>query len=155
MKIVCYTLFDVTKTGINFRNRFDTKTDPTLLKQRNQQSNFETILQVVGMRSQPENISDSEILSVKIDELSKYNFGYLYSKKYLKNVKTVTLWKFTFEVDRVAVFDNGITELGYLLQDCDGVPMIINLEETVKLSNHLNILDENRNINFMTTIDEK
>jgi hypothetical protein len=155
MKIVCYTLFDVTKTGINFRNRFDTKTDPTLLKQRNQQSNFETILQVVGMRSQPENISDSEILSVKIDELSKYNFGYLYSKKYLKNVKTVTLWKFTFEVDRVAVFDNGITELGYLLQDCDGVPMITNLEETVKLSNHLNILDENRNINFMTTIDEK
>lgn len=155
MKIVCYTLFDVTKTGINFRNRFDTKTDPTLLKQRNQQSNFETILQVVGMRSQPENISDSEILSVKIDELSKYNFGYLYSKKYLKNVKTITLWKFTFEVDRVAVFDNGITELGYLLQDCEGVPMIINLEETVKLSNHLNTLDENRNINFMTTTDEK
>lgn len=149
MKIVCYTLFDVTKTGVNYRNRFDTRTDVELTKQRNQQSNLETILQVVSMRSQPENITDSECITATVDELKKYNFGYLYDKKYLRGIDKISVWKFTFEIDRVAVFDNGINELGYLLQDCERVPMITGLEETVKLSNHLDITDESRNIQFI------
>lgn len=148
MKIVCYTLFDVTRTGVNYRNRFDTRTDADLTKQRNQQSNFETILQVVSMRSQPEDITDSECIEVSINELSKYNFGYLYDKKYLRGVDKISVWKFTFEVDRVAVFDNGVNELGHLIQDCERVPMITGLGETLKLFNHIDTTDENRNIEF-------
>ena len=155
MKIICYTLFDVTRTGVNFRNRFDTRTDPELAKQRNQQSNFETILQVVGMRSQPEDITDSDKITVTVDELAKYNFGYLFSKKYLKNVKSVTVWSFTFMVDGVAIFDDGISELGNLLQDCAQVPMIIGLEESVKLANHLDITDQARNIQFIKSVEHE
>jgi hypothetical protein len=148
MKITCYTLFDVTRTGINFRNRFDTSTSPELAKQRNQQSNFETILQVISMRSQPENITDSVRVDVKIEDLNQFDFGYLYTKKYLKNTPTISVWSFDVEIEQIAVFNNGITELGFLLADCENVPMIINLDEQVKLSNHLDTTDENRNIQF-------
>lgn len=152
MKITCHTLFDVTRTGVNFRNRFDTKTDLELNRQRNQQSNFETILQVVSMRGQPENISRCVEQKIDVGDLEKYNFGYLFSKKYLKKVKTVSIWSFSFEINGTSIFNDGITELGNLLKDCDHVPMIINLNESVKLSNHLDITDESRNIQF--TVDK-
>ena len=155
MRIICHTLFDITKTGVNFRNRYDVKSDIDLLKHRNQQSNFETILQVVGMRGQPENISEVQRISASLGELKKYNFGYLYSSKYLKKIKSVAIWRFEFSVDRSSVFDNGVTELGYLLADCSGVPMIVNLDESIKLSNHLEIGDENRNIHFMITMENE
>jgi hypothetical protein len=150
MKIICHTLFDITKTGINFRRRFDTEISTDQQIQRNQQCNFETVLQVINMRCQPENISDIERSDVKISELERYNFGYLYSEQYLKK-KTVTVWTFEFETDKTDVFNNGISDVGYLLQDCENVPMITGLEETVPLSRHLDVTDENRNIWFIIT----
>lgn len=147
MKIICHTLFDITRTGVNFRRRYDTEVTGEQQLQRSQQCNFETILQVVNMRCQPEDISETERLTVKVGDLEKYNFGYLYSGDYLKK-KTVTVWTFEFETDKTDVFNNGISDVGYLLQDCENVPMITGLEETVPLSKHLDVTDENRNIWF-------
>lgn len=151
MKIICHTLFDITKTDVNFRSRYDTSSSISgdLVKQRNQRSNFETILQIIAMRSQPENITTVTKIDLDVKDLDQYDFGYVYSKKYLKNVKSVAVWTFEFDIDRVAVFDNGISELGYLFEDCQDVPMILNLDETVKLSPHLDVSDESRNIRFV------
>lgn len=148
MRIKCYTLYDITQTNVNFRKKFTEIVPSDEIKQRSQQSNFETILQIVNMRSQPEDISESEKLEIKIDDIDNYNFGYLYGKSYNKKLKTVNIWTFTFSVDHADVFNNGIEDLGNLLNDCNQVPMILNLDESFKLPNQMNISDEQRNICF-------
>lgn len=148
MRIKCYTLYDITQTNVNFRKKFTEIVPADEIKQRSQQSNFETILQIVNMRSQPEDISESEKLEIKIDDIDNYNFGYLYGKSYNKKLKTVNIWTFTFSVDHADVFNNGIEDLGNLLNDCNQVPMILNLDESFKLPNQMNISDEQRNICF-------
>lgn len=148
MRIKCYTLYDITQTNVNFRKKFTEIVPADEIKQRSQQSNFETILQIVNMRSQPEDISESEKLEIKIDDIDNYNFGYLYGKSYNKKLKTVNIWTFTFSVDHADVFNNGIEDLGNLLNDCNQVPMILNLNESFKLPNQMNISDEQRNICF-------
>lgn len=149
MNIKCFTLYDITTTGVNYRKKFADNMSPGERKARNQQSNLETILQIINMRSQPENITTSECVEVKTAELANYGFGYIFSKKYLKQ-PTVKVWSFMFTVEHPDVFNNGRDQLGNLLADCDQVPMIINLDENVKLSTQLNISEESRNIYFET-----
>jgi hypothetical protein len=114
---------------------------------RGQQSNLETILQIINMRSQPENISQITRQQVDVKNMSDYKFGYTLSDEY-HSVDTVNIWTFTFSVEHVDVFNNGIDELGYLLSDCDRVPMITDLLESFKLSNQISISDETRNVYF-------
>ena len=114
---------------------------------RNQQTNFETILQIVNLRNQPENITDSECEVVKTADLLKFKFGSEYSSKIIKQ-KTVRVWSFMFSIDHPSVFDNGLNQLGNLLSDCERVPMIVNLDETVELPSQLNITAEQQNIYF-------
>ena len=60
-KIRCYTLFNITKTGItNRRNssKLGPDKDKEWEKLRNTQCNFDTLIQVISLRSQPENITD-------------------------------------------------------------------------------------------------
>lgn len=148
MRIKCHTLYDITQTNVNFRKKFTEIVPADEIKQRSQQSNFETILQIINMRSQPEDISESEKIEIKIDDIDNYNFGYLYGKSYNKKLKMVNIWTFTFSVDHADVFNNGIEDLGNLLDDCNQVPMILNLDESFKLPNQMNISDEQRNICF-------
>jgi hypothetical protein len=56
-RIACYTLFDITKTGILNRARpADDVTDFNLWSdQRASQCNLDTLLQVISLRSQPDN----------------------------------------------------------------------------------------------------
>lgn len=148
MRIKCYTLYDITQTNVNFRKKNTEIVPVDEMKQRSQQSNFETILQIVNMRSQPEEISESERTEISIDTILNFNFGYIYEKSYNKKIKTINVWSFTFSVDHADVFNNGIDDLGSLSEDCDQVPMILNLEESFKLPNQMNISDEQRNIYF-------
>lgn len=148
MRIKCYTLYDITQTNVNFRKKNTEIVPADEMKKRSQQSNFETILQIVNMRSQPEEISESELTVINIDDLKDFNFGYLYEKSYNKTIKKINVWSFTFSVDHAEVFNNGINDLGSLSDDCNQVPMILKLEETFKLSNQINISDEKRNIYF-------
>ena len=147
MNIKCYTLYDITKSNITFRKKFAEIVNEGERKSRSQQSNFETILQIINMRSQPENISEVDRLDIDIAKIAEYKFGYLYSKEYTK-LETFTLWKFMFSIDHPDVFHNGIEELGNLLSDCDQVPMIIDLNESFILPNQMNITTELKNIYF-------
>ena len=147
MRIKCHTLYDITQTNVSFRKKNTEIVPADELKRRSQQSNFETILQIINMRSQPEDISNSQSIQVKIEDLEIFKFGYLHRKKY-NNLKFINIWFFTFSVNHSDVFNNGINDLGNLLEDCNQVPMILNLDESLKLSNQLNISDEQRNIYF-------
>lgn len=147
MNIKCYTLYDITRTNINFRKRQTERVDANERKQRSQQSNLETILQIINMRSQPENLGDITIKKTPAVEMNKYNFGYLYDSEY-HDVSEISIWSFTFSVEHPDVFNNGVDSLGNLLNDCDQVPMITQLDESLKLSNQIDISTELRNIYF-------
>lgn len=135
MKIKCSTLFDITKTNISSRRQLLESNNKELEKQRNQQSNFETILQIISMRSQPEDITDPvmEIVS---------------GSKFLLKKNKVSSWSFTFTVNHNSVFNDGYTELGNLFADCNGVPMIIGLNEQNLSSNTLISTEMEKNIFF-------
>jgi hypothetical protein len=118
LRIKCTTRFDITETGI--RNRtyrsnipFTDKTGNTITTQaewqraRNQQSNWETVNQVISLRTLPEKISTPVQDS------------------------TAITWSFEFDVvDPGSIFYN-YSPVGYLIADCDGVPMITGLSESV------------------------
>lgn len=147
MNIKCLSLYDITQTNMSFRKRTNEIVREDERTSRGQQSNLETILQIINMRSQPENISQITRQQVDIKNMSNYKFGYTLSDEY-HSVDTVNIWTFTFSVEHVDVFNNGIDELGYLLSDCDRVPMITDLLESFKLSNQISISDETRNVYF-------
>lgn len=142
-RIACYTLFDITNTGILNRARPGTDVTDTndWYRKRNTQCNFDTILQIVSLRAQPDVVNTPKFLeSVLIDS---YNFG----EKY-KNT-TCNIWTFDFEVHHSSVFEDGKMDLGALYKDCEFVPMIITETCSVKNDNALLCDDLNRNIYFV------
>ena len=143
--IRCQTLFDITPTGVRNRRPSDiTGTELSdLVKRQQQQSNYDTVLQVISLRSQPESISQvkkSDIL------LADSNFGFLYSSE--RDDSTINSWAFTFTVHHDSVFQNDDGTLGELFNDCEQVPMITNLTESVKLTPQLNVDTDLKNIHF-------
>lgn len=106
-KIKVSTVFDCTKTGVR-TYRIHSDNDDVIFK-RNQQRNWETLIQCLSLRCQPLNIS------------GPYNFS---------TNEGNLFWQFTFETDRDEIFADGNDSLGFLKQDCNGVPMIIGLTET-------------------------
>lgn len=141
-RISCYTLFDITKTGIPNRAKpgDDVLDTSEWFSKRNTQCNFDTILQVISLRAQPDVINDPKKVTSKLDK----KFGIVYQDHKLHNI-----WMFDFTVQHSSVFEDGIHELGYLYQDCIGVPMIISNDIDVKIVNTLQIDDQYRNIFFV------
>ena len=116
MQIQCQTLFDITATGTTghvkpsrmpFTDCAGTQiTDvESWNHSRNQQRNWETVTQLISLRTQVNNL----IAPVKINDL----------------------WQFEFEVDNENLFSTGIDPLDILKQDCTGVPMLTGLNESV------------------------
>lgn len=142
-KIQCYTLFDITQTGVPNRHKpGDDAEFNVWFYKRNTQANFDTVLQAISLRSQPENISSPTKISIRFEEFS--NFGFLYQED-----EEIPCWTFNFEVQHPSVFEDGINDLGFLYADCDEVPMIKCNTEWSKLSNQLNTTPECRNIYFV------
>jgi len=139
-RIACYTLFDITQTGVMNRSK-PTEVDDWINK-RNTQCNFDTILQVISMRSQPEVIKLPTSIEMTDTEFNK--FGFLYQPE----EQTSYCWKFEFEIQHSSVFENGIIPLGSLYKDCDGVPMIICKNQIDDIPAFLNTSEELRNIYF-------
>lgn len=132
IKIRCSTLFDITPTGVDNHNRtvawpYVTRTGLSitnqgdLLRARNQQRNFDTIIQVVSMRTQPLNISDVEVLEDQ--DPGAWGFGII--------AQSAKVWTFTFDIESPGIWANNNDELYWLRSDSQGVPMILNLTETV------------------------
>lgn len=143
-KLACYTLFDITRTGVLNRARpgDDIENVNEWYAKRNTQCNFDTILQVISLRSQPDIVVYPKQIEVIIDNRSL--FGNIY-----KDNKKHHVWTFDFEIQHPSVFEDGITELGYLYKDCESVPMIITDSVNTHVNNKLEIDIENRNIYFI------
>jgi hypothetical protein len=135
VRVRCQTRFDITETGVKNRNHkakivFRDATGREITNElewnraRNQQRNWETVNQVISLRTLPENIS-----------------------RPVHNADT-GIWSFEFAVvDPASITHNG-NPVGYLLNDCADVPMILGLNETPNITAFLVSSGLNANIWF-------
>ena len=143
-KITCYTLFDITPSGVLSRHRPPEGADvQEWTHKRNTQCNFDTIIQAISLRSQPEVTRMPRKKKIKFDEFDK--FGFLFEQ--IEN-EEYDCWSFDFEIQHASVFYDGVSELGALFTDCANVPMIKCGTEWEKLPSFLDTTDELRNIYF-------
>lgn len=143
-RISCYTLFDITQTGVLNRTKPNEGQDlAEWVQKRNTQCNFDTVLQVIALRSQPEIVNFPSKEVIKFNEFE--HFGFLFEQ--IEN-ESYPCWRFEFDVQHPSVFDDGVTDLGALYGDCDGVPMILCGTEWNKLPAFLDSSPELRNIYF-------
>lgn len=116
--VYCKTRFDISATGVKhyfkptvipFNDETGTYVENQELwnKSRNQQRNWETLTQLISLRTLPENISKP--------------------RKIIEN--TVTYWMFEFDINNLAAVSKE-NDLSLLIQDCKDVPMYVNLEES-------------------------
>jgi len=149
--LTCYTLFDITTTGVTNRSR---PTDVILLDQwlhkRNTQCNFDTVIQSISLRSQPDVVKQPEKISIRFDEFT--DFGFLFQQA---DDEIYPCWTFDFEIQHASVFEDGINELGALYNDCDQVPMIKCGTEWAILPAFLDTSPELRNIYFKVANNEE
>jgi hypothetical protein len=116
MKVLCRTLFDCTYTGVTGHLRpqqlpFTTKTGLVIdtpdqwNRARNQQRNWESLLQILSLRTQPMDV--------------------------VTPIKHTDGWHFAFEVEAEGVLGSefGSNDLAGLVGDCEGVPMVTGLDE--------------------------
>lgn len=114
-------------------------------KSRNQQINFETILQIVGMRCQPENITDPLRVTTELHD-NRWGIKYHSTQN--------AAWEFTFTTYHRDVFSNEISKLGNLLSDSEGVPMLTKLDETQALISRLITHGDYKNIHYEIVEDD-
>lgn len=143
-RISCYTLFDITKTGVLNRGRpgVDVEDIQSWVTKRNTQCNFDTVLQVISLRAQPDVVSDPKKIEVVIDKNSEFGTIFQDNKKHV-------VWKFDFEIQYASIFEDETSELGALYKDCESVPMLKSGLEISNLNNQLSIDNTHRNIYFV------
>lgn len=110
-QITLFTLVDITATGV-IRSNFGEDT-----MERNQQRNWETVLQVLGLRTQPIIISGPTV-SRGVD-LAWLDFGDLYDGKQ-------DVWSMVFTSEQ------NVYQIDQLEQDFEQIPIVTNLTETAK-----------------------
>jgi len=120
------TLVDITKTNA-------TRTEPDRLKLE-QQANFNTLLQAIGLRSNvtwaTDPKSDTGTLPNPFNGKAKY-------------------WTWEFEVERDEVFLKNGDHVGLLIDDMHGIPVIGNLTNTVDIyPEAFQTVGDNKNIHF-------
>lgn len=141
-RIRCCTLFDVTYTGVTNRSKPIGNDIETWVKQRNTQCNFDTILQAISLRSQPDIVRNPVQSQINDELLNK--FGFVYQQSDID----MNCWIFEFEVHHVSVFDNHVGQFGALYNDCHGVPMIRDTKHIFDITPFLDTSDELKNIHF-------
>lgn len=124
-KMRCTTLFEVTSNA-NRKIQVDSH-------DYHAKCNLDTIMQIISLRCQPEEISEVSISKIKLPNI----FGTSLKGKSTK-------YQFDFYIAQEGVFNDGVSEIGSLITDCVGVPMI-NKDRSIA---SLNITEELRNIHF-------
>lgn len=143
MKILCKTLFDCSSTGVTGHYRvssipFKDRAGQTIDSlqawnfSRNQQRNWETVNQLISLRTQPVDVQPAQCQD--------------------------GTWQFVFEVEQPLVYSISGAEddFGALINECAGVPMITGLKETMTTSTVLITSGPDQNIWFEpinTTLD--
>lgn len=136
---LCYTLVDITNTGVFGSYRADLlpyrrnngeliNNEEQWILARNQQRNWETLMQLISLRCQPMSIDASR--KFEKQALNKYKFG-------KNNTGKHTVWTFRFSTEYAAVYDNPGDRYGALKADALQVPVITGLKETAKIDNML------------------
>ena len=151
--ISCYVLFDITSTGVLNRHRpkidLEVQEMQEWMHTRNTQCNFDTIQQVISLRSQPEIVRKPNKIDIRLDTFA--DFGFLYEQN---EDEVYPCWSFDFSVQHPSVFDDGMQEVGALYTDCSGVPMLKCNTSWDKLTSMLDTSDEFRNIFFKVLIND-
>jgi len=121
-RITVHTKFDITKTNIIRRfNPTILQSHPVLTTEdqwrqaKNQQTNFETIIQILSLRTQPQSITTPEIVT--------------------KN--KVKYWVFNFTIESDDIYGD---DLHLLKEDCNNVPMISKMNSKIS-DNYLKVQD--------------
>jgi hypothetical protein len=133
MHIQCRTLFDITATGITghlkpsrmpFVDQAGQKITDSITwnRSRNQQRNWETLTQLISLRTQVIDLTQPEIIDNQ--------------------------WQFEFTVDNDNLFLDNDDSLAVLKNDCQGVPMLIGLGELASIDP---VLVNDQNIWFTLT----
>ena len=110
MRVTLTTIVDITETNAR-------KEDDKLA--RNQQANYLTMLQTVGLRVNAEPLQ----CETHVGDVSEFGFGSAITGKQ-------RYWEFTFEHD----YEGAVTEQT-LTEDFDLVPVITDLTETATINN--------------------
>ena len=110
-----YTLIDITKTDV-------TKFTPELERMRNKQRNWETVVQILGLRTQTMSINQ---LKTETKDLSQHVFGSDYQNKQ-------RVWTFEFEVEFENLYLNDQDTYAILKKDFAQTPVLLGLDETAK-----------------------
>jgi hypothetical protein len=126
-----FTTVDITQTNCirNYKPQGYSGSQESWDFLRNQQRNYDTVKQLLGLRSQP------EILKSPIKLISQKSEDY----KFETTQETITVW--ILEFDYGIVNDNLLINL---ISDFDHVPIITDLEETKVIKPYFC----NENINF-------
>lgn len=111
-----FTLVDITATGV-IRG-----TDPDSIN-RNQQRNWETVIQCMSLRTQPQYIQEPAVVTV--ENISVAEFGDFYQG-------TQKVWTWSWAVESPEIYDLDSQALLGLQQDFEQVPIVTGLEETAK-----------------------
>jgi hypothetical protein len=144
-------MFDITPTGVTNRSRPTDVSELELwLHKRNTQCNFDTVIQSISLRSQPDVVKNPKKIDIRFDEFT--DFGFLFQQF---EDDTYPCWSFDFEIQHASVFEDGINDLGALYTDCDQVPMIKCGTEWLMLPAFLDTSPELRNIYFKVHINEE
>ena len=133
MKFVCQTLFDITRTDVTghckasrmpFQDRAGQiiKDETAWNRSRNQQRNWETVIQCMGLRTQPQNIQDPISTTTDLENLE---FGDMYTGEQ-------KVWIWTWSTEGLDVYDLTNKPLGAIQQDFEQVPVITGLTETAR-----------------------
>lgn len=142
-KIKCHCLFDITPTGITGHQRqtsypFTTKKGHVITDQnqmamaRNQQRNWDTLLQLIGLRTQIFEISTPEIIKN----------GDIFSSA----PTDARVWCFDFEIEPQSQWSVDNDEFWVLKHDSEHTPMILGLTETALLEPWIVALGDSINI---------
>ena len=129
------TLIDITNTKVNRPNQ------GTQLEV-DQQRNFVTLNQCVELRSVVFYNNKPSCETVDVKDLG---FGSVYKGKH-------KIWTFIFNPDREGVYrDEAGNEIGFLLEDVHGVPVIKNLTETINIDKAIFDLKDSKFKNTIIT----
>jgi hypothetical protein len=135
MKYMCQTLFDITATGVT--GHFKSSRIPFVdhagqnitdteqwNRSRNQQRNWETITQILSLRTQ------LFLLSTPIPD------------------QAGTRWMFEFETESDGIYGPELDPVQVLREDADGVPMLLELDNMPELDPYLVTSGAKQNIWF-------
>lgn len=128
-KVEGYCLYDITPTRVI---RVGNDITPEKIRQRNQQRNWETILQLIGLRTQPFNIKVPVLIDGKNTPFPE----------------AASVWFFTFDIEHSSQWLVDNDPFWVLKVDCENTPMLTGLSESEELTPLINTFGDNINLTF-------